>query len=361
MLLEPTQPPTWEHLPGLAQLREELQSNRAASKDEKGVPWERDWKPHPRLTAAMIDPPSEERLAEPGVADDPLELSLRLLTMAALQKRATKAWLAAKDAGMLRGGRGGGAGLGGMLRTGSTPMMRTSSQDMNLQHMADQVIAAMEKELHLDAVKCVEVMREHQTSLAVQLKAIGTIARIAAQSGREQERIVNGGALGATVAAMKAHKSSAELQRAGCVLFVNLCRTPLDGRTVGDEPMDLMDMVAHTPGKKLSDELSEVLKTPEVRHLDRPSCSVRIIVEAWRMRPSPLALVKTHPAGSIPSRWSQPGSPERVREKGEVERTFSEKTEKTAKVGPSPTSGLQSAEASIDDCGAGRRTRLTSG
>ena len=40
LLLEPTQPPTWEHLPGLAQLREELQSNRAASKDEKGVPWE---------------------------------------------------------------------------------------------------------------------------------------------------------------------------------------------------------------------------------------------------------------------------------------------------------------------------------
>ena len=277
MLLEPTQPPCWEHLPELALLREELQSNRSASKDEKGVPWERDWKPHPRLTAAMIDPPSEDRLAEPGVADDPLELSLRLLTMAALQKRATKAWLAAKDAGMLRGGRGGGGGLGGMLRTASTPMMRTSSQDMNLQHMADQVIAAMEKELHLDAVKCVEVMREHQTSLAVQLKAIGTIARIAAQSGREQERIVNGGALGATVAAMKAHKSSAELQRAGCVLFVNLCRTPLDGRTVGDEPMDLMDMVAHTPGKKLSDELSKVLKTPEVRHLDR---SFRAVFES---------------------------------------------------------------------------------
>ena len=360
MLLEPTQPPCWEHLPELALLREELQSNRSASKDEKGVPWERDWKPHPRLTAAMIDPPSEERLAEPGVADDPLELSLRLLTMAALQKRATKAWLAAKDAGMLRGGRGGGGpGLGGMLRTASTPVMRTSSQDMNLQHMADQVIAAMEKELHLDAVKCVEVMREHQTSLAVQLKAIGTIARIAAQSGREQERIVNGGALGATVAAMKAHKSSAELQRAGCVLFVNLCRTPLDGRTVGDEPMDLMDMVAHTPGKKLSDELSKVLKTPEVRHLDR---SFRAAFESLLtpgVHPSPLALSKTH--RWVPGISHPPGSPERGREKGEVERTFSEKTEKTAKVGPSPTSGLQSAETSTDDCGACRRTRLTSG
>ena len=41
--------------------------------------------------------------------------------------------------------------------------------------------------------------------------------------------------------------------------------------------MDLMDMVAHTPGKKLSDELSKVLKTPEVRHLDR---SFRAVFES---------------------------------------------------------------------------------
>ena len=108
------QPPTWDHLEQLRTLRDEMRHNRSVNASERGPPWPRhdgaDWKPHKKLTAAMLDgkhapktsaeeqpqaPAGEDEGVDEG--DSPLELTERLLYMSAVKNRASAAWEAAKD------------------------------------------------------------------------------------------------------------------------------------------------------------------------------------------------------------------------------------------------------------------------
>ena len=77
-------------------LRDEIRTNKAANPSESGTPWPADWKPHQKLTAAILGEQADEQAANENVVEDtPLMLAQRLLYVATVQQRASAGWAAA--------------------------------------------------------------------------------------------------------------------------------------------------------------------------------------------------------------------------------------------------------------------------
>lgn len=240
-LVAAMQPPAWEHLDQLRTLRDEIRHNRSVNPSERGPPWPGDWKPHKKLTKAMLDgtptatQPAATEAAPPAVEEDdeaeedsPLELTQRLLYMSAVKKRASAAWEAAKDVGG-RGARG--------LMTG--PLKGGEPEDSGFTNMIQGLTQRSIDALTVaDAIGLIRAGPSEK-----QLKGLRALARLATHGAVEQAHIVQSGGLEIVVKCMVENMSSASLQQAGCVVMINLARQskPLghigpDGHPIAQQP-----------------------------------------------------------------------------------------------------------------------------